>query len=1084
MWSWILAVALASAAPEGGEASEQELIAAYDQAFLDRDFAGAIVTAGELVPLIAADPGRPLHLADALARLGHAQRAAGAHDEAVASYSRAIEAAAPVAEETEPQFANLHRFRARALADDGRYDEAAAAHERVIEMFRAGISVGLDNTLELGYSLNDLGMVERLRGNMDVAESLFDDTLSLLRARLPADHVEIASPLNNLAGLRKAQGRYPEARTLYERALGVYLISHGENHPDTAAAFNNLASLEYDVGNYDKAESFFEKSVEIQELLFGPDHPKVATGLANLAVCLQFTGRHRAARAMLERSLAIRTATLGPDHIMVANTVHNLAGVLVTLGDFATARPMYDRSLERRQAVLGRDHTLVANSLNDLAGLLMNQGDSATALPMYEESLRIRLALHGEMHPEVASSLNSLASSLEEVGEDERARELFERAIRIREEILGPDHVLVALSYGSVASLHMKLGDPDAAEARYIRSRAILADAFGTRHRFYGTSTGNLGVHYKQRGRFDEAKPLLELALQINREALGEDHVRVAANLNNLANLHRDMGDRQRAISLLEEAVAIMDRHLDLLDHLSEREAMEWLAALRHHVDAWLSLADAPEHNSSSWLWALRVKGAIGARHRAARFPSNPESAAIAADLAGVRQSLAQVAFAAYEPEGETERRAQLSELSARKEVLERDLMERSAGFRQARRIDEADPQAVCAAVPPGAVLIDLHRYKFDKKPRYLAFSVRHEDCEVRRVDLGPAGPIDEAIASWRSVLDDPDALDTRVDDRGSVVADRVWAPIASIVGSAERLIIVPDGPLSSIPFAALPVDGQYLVETRAIRYLDRANDLLLPRPEVPARGALVVGGIDYDATPSNVRTESHSALAPCVEGGFEPLPGASREAASVAGRWSRIRRGEPLVTLGGAEATESAVATEIKGKAVAHIATHGFFATERCRSAVEGEGRGFNPMLLSGLVLAGANQPADPLAHTDGILTAEEVASLDLRGTGLVVLSACETGLGEIRSGEGVLGLRRAFAISGTQSLIMSLWSVSDDRTSELMNDLYKHHLRRRSVGASDSLRAAQLAMLARNRRESGSARPHDWAAFVAAGR
>ena len=177
-------------------------------------------------------------------------------------------------------------------------------------------------------------------------------------------------------------------------------------------------------------------------------------------------------------------------------------------------------------------------------------------------------------------------------------------------------------------------------------------------------------------------------------------------------------------------------------------------------------------------------------------------------------------------------------------------------------------------------------------------------------------------------------------------------------------------------------------------------------------------------------------------DGRFDPLPATATEAAAFADRWRR-KTGDDAHRLTGSDATESAVSAALKGRAVVHVATHGFFASEACKSALHGDG--FDPMVLSGLVLAGANRPVDPSAAEDGVLTAAEVASLDLSGTGLVVLSACETGLGEVKSGEGVLGLRRAFAIS-------------------------------------EALRQAQLDRLAESRRRTGEARAWEWAGFISA--
>jgi len=374
---------------------------------------------------------------------------------------------------------------------------------------------------------------------------------------------------------------------------------------------------------------------------------------------------------------------------------------------------------------------------------------------------------------------------------------------------------------------------------------------------------------------------------------------------------------------------------------------------------------------------------------------------------------------------------------------------------------------------------VDLVRYTVDLEARYLAFVLKGPGCEVVRVELGTAAALDDTASAWHEVLRDPSALPERVRHRGLALSGLLLDPLLEEVGDRKHWLIVPDGPLATIPIGALPTGDGYAIEHYLMTYLDRANDLLRPRSP-SGEGAVVIGDVDYDASRST-EGAPRSFLAPCNGGDFGALPGTAAETEQIAGRWTRFRRSESISTLGGESATESAVASALEGKALAHIATHGFFATGDCRSALA-DGIGYDPMVLSGLVLAGANRSADARSPEDGILTAGEVATLDLSGTDLVVLSACETGLGEIQSGQGVLGLRRGFAIAGARTLVMSLWAVPDEETTALMDAFYRRHLRRRGMPAAQALRAAQLERLAKQRSE-GAEHPFEWAAFIASG-
>jgi hypothetical protein len=305
-------------------------------------------------------------------------------------------------------------------------------------------------------------------------------------------------------------------------------------------------------------------------------------------------------------------------------------------------------------------------------------------------------------------------------------------------------------------------------------------------------------------------------------------------------------------------------------------------------------------------------------------------------------------------------------------------------------------------------------------------------------------------------------------------------------------------------------------------------RDLAAGPPAEPGRGMLAMGAPDYERAEEGIGTREAS-LASASEAGagavhgpapyrgrgssceefarleFQPLPSTALELRSIQAVWTArggtARPGvsgdaaEPAWSLSGAEATEGAFKRFAPGRRVVHLATHGFFIGDRCGRAGRGAGSPApgaiasnveSPLLRSGLALAGANRrgdaPGTPHAGEDGVLTAEEAAALDLSGVEWVVLSACDTGRGEARAHEGVLGLRRALQISGARTIVMSLWAVDDRSTAEWMRELYRNRFAR-SESTMDAVRTAQRSVL-RDRRARGlSDHPFHWAAFVAAG-
>jgi CHAT domain-containing protein len=343
---------------------------------------------------------------------------------------------------------------------------------------------------------------------------------------------------------------------------------------------------------------------------------------------------------------------------------------------------------------------------------------------------------------------------------------------------------------------------------------------------------------------------------------------------------------------------------------------------------------------------------------------------------------------------------------------------------------------------------------------------LRHQGGPVG-VDLGPAAIIDTQIDALRQALRDPNRAD--VAQLARAVDLRVMDPLRPILGDASRLLISPDGELNLVPFEAfMDAQGRYLIERYAVSYLTSGRDLLRMQVARESRTPPVVFADPYfGEPPANVRppaapgrgltTSNRSS-----ESYFAPLAGTAEEARAIKALF-------PDATLLTRRQATKAALQQLDAPRLLHIASHGFFLQDAGSDATE------NPLLRSGLALAGANLP-----HTTrdpGILTASEASGLNLWGTRLVTLSACDTGLGEVRNGEGVYGLRRAFVLAGAETLVMSLWAVSDYVTRETMTTYYQGL--RAGLGRGDALRQAKLAILHRRGREH----PFYWASFIQSG-
>jgi len=439
----------------------------------------------------------------------------------------------------------------------------------------------------------------------------------------------------------------------------------------------------------------------------------------------------------------------------------------------------------------------------------------------------------------------------------------------------------------------------------------------------------------------------------------------------------------------------------------------------------------------------------------------------------------------------------QVAALQEQKEKLESEISRRSSEFRaQTQPVNLTSVQAV---IPDDAALIEFAIYRPFKpeldnlvaygEPRYIAYVIRHQK-DVESIDMGSAKDINSAIGAFRQALSDPQRKDLQ--HLARTVDEKVFQPVRPLLGDSKQLLVSPDGQLNLIPFAALIDErGHYLIERYSFTYLTSGRDLLRLQvrrqsksPEVgvadPAFGApaLVASNNSAGAKDGSIPQVDYSQIF------FGPLPGVTDE---VRGLRSLLPQARFLTR---EQATKAAL-QKLSGPRILHIATHGFFLqdgqsaksdipavspqTKEGTRLAKVVSRVENPLLRSGLALAGANQSS--LGNTDGILTALEAAGLDLWGTKLVVLSACDTGIGEIKNGDGVYGLRRAFVLAGAESQVMSMWDVSDHSTRDLIIGYYQ--LLIQGAGRGEALRQVQLRML----KDKTLSHPYYWASFIQTG-
>ncbi len=966
--------------------------------------------------------------------------------------------------------------------------------------------------------LNNLAVLHKDLGDYEAALPLYRQALRLAEEVLGRRHAAYAQALSNLALLFQAMGDHKAALPLHLQALKTREGVLGRRHPDYAASLNALAGLYREMGDTRAAFPPLRQALKLREEVLGKRHPDYAQSLSDLALLHKEEGDLKAALALQVQARKALEDASGRRHPHYVTALGNLAALHTALGDHRAALPLHQEAVKLSEEILGKHHRGHALSLNNLAMLRWQMGDAKSALALTRRTLMLTREALGERHPGYATLLSNLALMHQNVGDLKAALPLSDQALKLREEVLGERHPGCAISLNNLAALHLDLGDHKAALPLAQRALRLRAEVLGEGHPHYAVSLNTLAMAHRAAGAHKAALPPLTEALKVTEAALGKRHPQYAKCQHNLAGLHLEMGGHEAALALSEGALT--GAFTDLRDNAavqSDRQQLAAAEALRHRLDLRLSLPDgrdlplAAEH-------ALAWKGSLLLRQQrrrlALRLAGSPEASKAGADLQAVTRQLAALRH------GPGATRERLEALEAERDEAEARLAKVSEEFRLLRASERPSAEALSRSLPEGAVLVDYFFYWHqglldgDGRPRperRLAAFIHRRGRQTARLGLGGAVAVEEAVSRWLSLL-----RKARQGDMPAAALKRlVWSPLERHLDGARVILISPDGVLGTVPFAALPgrKSGSYLIEDVALAGVavpQAIPDMLRPVKKEDRLGPslLLVSDVDYEGGASGARSEDGARSAPLGIGRrWERLPATSAEGAAVGKAFKARFEGGAVRDLTKGGPTKTAVRGHLGGVRYAHFATHGYFAPEAVRSALgtrkelavrEHEASGWHPLLLSGLALAGANKEPGP-GEEDGILTALEVSEMDLSKLELAVLSACETGLGKVAAGEGIMGMQRAFQVAGARSVIASLWSVDDRATQSLMSEFYRIAWERDAVvSRAEALRKAQLAML-REGVKRGVARgtvgelvpekaarraaPYYWAAFILSG-
>jgi len=1009
--------------------SAQDVRTLTPEQAVERDLAGGQSHAYQ----VTLSPGQYLEVAVAQRGIDVAVTLAGADGKRIAQFDNDSRGQGQELVTQVVEAAGSYRLTVAASLKD------AGAGQYSIRLATPRAATAPERTLQESRKLNDEALALSAGAKHAEAITAAERVLALRQQAFGQEHPEVALALNLLATVNRNKRDLPQAEQFYLRAVAMAEKTMSQRQADLAGILIEFGSFYLAKGDFVRAETQYLRAQEIWERAIGPNHLSVARVLNNLGVIYGQKGERAKAERMLKRVLEIRERALGPESPVLVNTLLSLGTLAGNAGEYNQAEVFYQRALKIVDKGPGQETPQIANLLNSLAGIYVYKKDFARAEPLHLRTLAVREKLQGPEHPDVAESLTNLASLYAVQGNYAKAEPMHQRALAIREKSLGPNHpnvptILVEMVRDEIAQNNLR--------------QAITSETRAT-----AVSERNIALNLAAGSESSKLAYLSTLSRETNQTV--SLHVKYAP---------KDADARRLSLTTL------LQRKGRALDAMTDS-----IASLRRRA--------------------------------------TPEDRALLDQLKTTRAQLARLVLNGPQRTTPADHQAQIKTLEEQREKLEDQISRRSAEFRaQSQPVTLSSVQAV---IPARAALIEYAAYRpYNARntgpedeleaPRYVAYIVRRQG-EPQWVELGAKQPIDDAIDKLRKALRDRKRRDYK---RLARAVDRlVMQPIRPLLGTTRRVLVAPDGNINLVPFAALvDQNNRFLVERYSFSYLTSGRDLLRLQVKQPSKQtALIVAnpnfgsnlGDDAKDKPASERILRYKAGVQSAEvkgsaitqAYFPALPGTAGEAQAL----KSLLSGARVLTQN--EATE-AVIKQVSSPNVLHVATHGFFLEDVVKpqaGARQAAGASSpsveNPLLRSGLALAGANQlKSGPANEEDGILTALEAADLDLWGTKLVVLSACQTGIGDVKDGEGVYGLRRALVLAGSESQVMSLWSVSDLATRNLMIEYYQRL--QRGEGRTEALRQVQLGFLRRLTRgaaKPGAAadysHPYYWAGFIQSG-
>ena len=950
-------------------------------------------------------------------------------------------------------------------SDFGNNNEALRLGTEAIRILKR--NVGTDDS-NYATSLSNLAYYNFEVGNYREAIRLETETTEILKKIIGTDNPNYATSLNRLTDYYTYLGNYNEALQIGTEAIGIIKKNYGTEHPIYARCLSSLSRLNSELGNYIRAINLETEALEINKKVFGIKSSNYATSLNNLATYYVEIGNFTKAISLETEALEIYKCIYGTEHPNNATFLNNLAQCNSELGNYSEAIRLGTEAMEIRKRILGTDHLDYAMSLNNLALDNSHIGNYSEAIRLGTEATEIYKTKLGTEHPLYATSLYNLAIYNANNRNYNEAIRLGTEAMEIRKRILGTDHPDYATSLNSLAVYYSRNGDYIEAVRFGTKAKEIRERVFGVEHPLYATSLLNLAGYYSELINYNEAIKLGTEAMDILKRILGTEHPFYIKSLDNLAMFYMKQGVFIEGFNCLQQCLnisqsVVLRNFTELSSHLqetmwSDKHAYKFNIFLPNIVTKCHTEQSISELYNMTCLFAKSILLNTGIQIRKLILQSGDSA------LIDKYKALA-FNISVYNRLIETPIDKRFVNADSLNNVIQRQEMELAkeskvyGDYTHNLTITWKDVQRKLGDNDIAIEFLDFPIYNSDST-MYVALTLKKEYDSPHMVTLFEEKQL-KAISE--------DVYYTQTD-----VSNLIWKPLEEELKGVRNIYFAPSGELHRIGIEYLPISKtENISEAYSLHRLTSTRQLAIIRDKSEGKKSILYGGINYDEKSRTILTDSTSVDGAVLRyafsranvdslslrSSFDYLEGTKREADMIADNMKQHRI--PYIYYSGIDGSEETF-KHLDGTKpqIMHIATHGFFLTEKeakktrfARPEVELMIEGFpksgrlvedKPMTRSGLLFSGCNRAFRheqiPEGEEDGILTAQEISLLDLRGLDLVVLSACQTGLGDIISGEGAFGLQRGFKKAGANTIVMSLDKVDDEATRILMVEFYRN--------------------------------------------